>query len=470
MKPVWQLWLQLWKRLPLLAVLSTLLWLTGLVLFGLASAYEGLAYLGATTLAFGSWFWHIGQGQVLRGLCRPESFLLPGFRRHLAGLGAVVALQWIGLPAALIAIVHLPYAWLMSAGLVLAAALGLAIGCGRRVSLALWVVFIAAGWMPHLASRITQAALASPWTAPVLLLSAMLLLQFALSPLLRIEDRETPASPLENASLGRTASSGLEEAPAPRSAVARWISDLFDRAAQRAMEDTLRAYRRRPTAAGRLALVRRLLLPHDNTQAIALRLVLVAGMVAIYFLAVIHRQQFNAAVIGAYAILLTMARFPQLGRGMLRMQPNLADLYLTLAPSTRAEYQRIVVDALMLLVPISVLTALTYTLLGSLLSHAAEPARMMLTAGIVATSASLVGLAIHLIGPEGSFGRAAVNLVLIFGAMAAYWAGYWVLGALGLAWGALALGAVTISFGAAVWFAAQREYQRRSPSFDAPLG
>lgn len=469
MKAVWQLWLQLWKRLPLLAALSTLLWLTGLVLFWLASAHEGLAYLGTTTLAFGSWFWHIGQGQVLRGLCRPESFLLPRFRLRLAGLGAAVALQWIGLPSALIAFAHPPYAWLSCAGLVLAAALGLAIGCGRRVSLALWVVFIAAGWAPHLASRVTQAALASPWTVPLLLAVAALLLHFALSPLLRVQDRETPASPLENASLGRSASSGLEETPVPRSALARWLSDLFDRAAQRAMEHALRAYRRRPTAAGRLTLVRRLLLPHDNPQAIALRLVLVAGMVAIYFLAVIHRQHFDAAVIGAYAILLTMARFPQLGRGMLRMRPNLADLYLTLAPSTRAEYQRIVVDALMLLVPISVLTALAYTLIGSVLTHAAEPARMLLTAAIVATSASLVGLAVHLIGPEGSFGRAAVNLVLIFGAMAAYWGGYWMLGVLGLVWGTLALAAVTISFGAAVWFAAQREYQRRSPSFDAPL-
>lgn len=467
MKAVWQLWLQLWKRMPLLAVLSTLLWLAGLAPLVAASRDGGLAYLGAGALAFGTWFWHIGQGQMLRGLCRPESFLLPGFRRRLAGLGAADAAQWVGIPAVLIALARPPYAWIVCAGLVLAAALGLAIGSGRRVSLAIWLVFIAAGWKPHLASQFVQFALASPWTAPALLLGALLLLRFALAPLLRIEDRDTPASPLENASLGRGASS--DETPAPRGAMARWLSDLFDRAAQRAMENALRAYRRRPTAAGRLALVRRLLLPHDNPQAIAMRLVLVAGMVAIYFLAVMHRQHFDAAVVGAYAILLTMSRFPQLGRGMLRMRPNLADLYLTLAPATRAEYQRIVVEALLLLVPVSVLTALAYTLLGSMLAHAAEPGRMLLAAAIVATSASLVGLAIHLIGPEGSFGRAAVNLVLIFGAMGAYWGGYWTLGVLGLAWGAVALGAVTISFGGAVWFAAQREYLRRPPSFDAPL-
>lgn len=469
MRAVWQLWLQLWKRMPLASSLCTLLWLAGLALIACSTYDAGLAYLGAGTLAFGIWFWHIGLGQVLRGLCRPESFLLPGFRHRLVGLGVATAAQWIALPAVLIAFAQPQYPWLISTGLVLVAALGLTIGCGRRVSFAIWAVFIAAGWMPQLASRITQAILASPWTAPMLLAGAILLARFALAPLLRIEDRDTPASPLENASLGRNASASADETAASRGKLARWLSDLFDSAAQRAMEDALHAYRRRPTGAGRLALVRRLLLPHDNPRAIALRLVLVAGMVAIYFLAVMHRQHFDAAVIGAYAILLTMARFPQLGRGMLRMRPNLADLYLTLAPSTRAEYQQIVIEALTLLVPVSVLTALAYTLLGSVVAHAEEPGRMLLTAAIVATSASLVGLAIHLIGPEGSFGRSLVNLVLIFGAMAAYWAGYWTLGKLGLGWGTLALGSVTLSFSGAVWFAAQREYQRRPPSFDAPL-
>jgi hypothetical protein len=469
MKAVWQLWLQLWKRMPLLAALATLMWLTGLILGWVALAGdEGVAYLGIGMLAFGSWFWHIGQGQVLRGLCRPDSFLLPRFRQRLASLGLVNVAQWVALPTLAMVLAAPWHAAPIAAALLLVAALGLAIGCGRRVGLLIWVVFIAAGWMPRVANQVMHAALASPWTAPLMALGAILLLRFALAPLLRIEDRDTPSSPLENASLGR-GGAGLEETPAQRGVFGRWLSDLFDRAAQRAMEQALRRYRRHPTAAGRLTLVRRLLLPHDNPQAIALRLVLVAGMVAIYFLAVMHRQNFDAAVIGAYAILLTMTRFPQLGRGMLRMRPNLADLYLTLAPATRAEYQKIVVDALMLLVPVSVLTALAYTLLGSVLAHAAEPGRMLLTAAIVATSASLVGLAVHLIGPEGSFGRAAVNLLLIFGAMGAYWGGYGLLGLMGYAWGGIVLATVAISFGGAVWYAAQREYQRRAPSFEAPL-
>lgn len=470
MKAVWQLWLQLWKRMPFLAALATLMWLAGMILAWIAlAAHDDLAYLGLGMLAFGSWFWHIGQGQVLRGLCQPDSFLMPRFRSRLAWLGLVNAAQWVVLPALATAVAAPWHVALIAAALLLMAALGLAIGCGRRVGLLIWGVFIAAGWMPRLANQVMHAALASPWTAPLMALGAILLLRFALAPLLRIEDRDTPSSPLENTSLGRGGASGLEETTTQRGLFGRWLSDLFDRAAQRAMAQALHDYRRRPTATGRLALVRRLLLPHDNPQAIALRLVLVAGMVVIYFLAVMHRQNFDAAVIGAYAILLTMTRFPQLGRGMLRMRPNLADLYLTLAPATRAEYQKTVADALTLLVPVSVLTALAYTLLGSVLAHATEPVRMLLTAAIVATAGSLTGLAVHLIGPEGSFGRAAVQLMLIFGTMAAYWGGYWLLGAMGNAWGGITLATVTISFGGAVWYAAQREYQRRTPRFDTPL-
>ncbi|SFS17920.1 hypothetical protein SAMN05216570_3688 [Dyella sp. OK004] len=468
MRAVWQLWLQLWKRMPVLVVLAILMWLGGLIFIVMNPYhYRGSVFVGVALSAFASWFWHIGQGQALRGLCRPESFLLPDFQRRLAWLGAISVLQWVILPSLLAALFAPTHGILIAAALLFVAAMGLATGCGRRVGLLIWVVFIAAGWMPQLAGQIVKVALISPWTAPLLILATVLLLRMTLLPLLHIDDREVEPSPLENANLGRTAT--VDGTPQPRGAIGKRIAGLFDYVAQHAMELALRRYRERPTAPHKLMLVRRLLLPHDNPQAIALRLLLVAGMVAIYFFVIMHRQHFNAAVVGAYAILLTMTRFPQLGRGMLRMRPNLADLYLTLAPRTHAEYQKMLVDALLILVPISVLTALAYTLLGSVLVHAAEPGRMLLTAAIVASSASLVALAVHLIGPEGSFGRAAINLVVLLGSMAMYWGGYWLIGAIGYAIGGITLAVVTISFGGGVWYAAQREYQRRTPCFDAPL-
>jgi hypothetical protein len=119
-------------------------------------------------------------------------------------------------------------------------------------------------------------------------------------------------------------------------------------------------------------------------------------------------------------------------------------------------------------VPVTALSALAYTALGIVLVHATEPGRMLLTALIVGTAGSLVALAVHLIGPESSFGRGLVNIVVVLGAMAAYWGGYVLLGLVGLAWGAGLLALLSISFGAGAWFAAQREYQRRTPCFDPP--
>ena len=81
----------------------------------------------------------------------------------------------------------------------------------------------------------------------------------------------------------------------------------------------------------------------------------------------------------------------------------------------------------------------------------------------------LNALAVHLIDQEGSFGRGLVDMVVTLDAMATYWGGYVLIGALGLGLGGALLALLTISFGFGVWFAAQREYQRRPPCFDAPL-
>jgi hypothetical protein len=99
MRAVWQLWLQLWKRMPILVVLTILMWLGGLTFVVINPYhYRGSVFIGTGLSAFASWFWHIGQGQIVRGLCRPESFLLPDFRRRLAWLGAIGVLQWVIVP------------------------------------------------------------------------------------------------------------------------------------------------------------------------------------------------------------------------------------------------------------------------------------------------------------------------------------------------------------------------------------
>jgi hypothetical protein len=302
-------------------------------------------------------------------------------------------------------------------------------------------------------------------TLPLLLLVAVLLLRLAWHPMLQVTDRPPDSSPLEGLSVGR---GSTPDAAPRRSALGRRFESWFDAIAQRAMERSLARYREYPTAARRRTLVRCLLLPHDNVAGIALRMAIMAVFATLYVLVALHRQHFNATVVGAYAVLIALARFPQVGRGMQRMRPNLADLYLTLAPATRTAYQQTLAEALLVLVPIGTITALAYTALGIVLTHAAQPGLMLLVTLIVATCGSLVALAVHLIGPQNTIGRQLANVVVLAGAMGMYWSGVWLVDALGYLLGGGLLALVTLGFGLGVWFAAQREYQRREPCFDAP--
>jgi hypothetical protein len=466
-----QLWLQLFRRMPVLVVLSKVLWLAAL--YFAVQWLRGeprVALLTAWLFATASWVWHIGQGFMFRSICIPESFLLPGFRRRLLEYGGIDIAIWVLLPLLLVFTLELPHELLIASGLLLVPACGLLMGANPRASMFIWPAFIVLGWMPGFLVEFLDDALHSPLTPVLILALVALLLRFSIAPLLRIEDRETDTSPLESTGLNRNT---LRQAPGEiqrLGVLSKRLNALYDRIAQRAMHRALAAYRCHPDFAHRMVLVRRLLLPHDNPEAIALRIVLVAVIVCFYFFAMLHRQHFEPAVIGAYAIMLSISRFPQLNIGMIRMRPNMADLYLTLAPETRAEYQKTIADALLVLVPISMLTALTYTSLGALLAHSADPWRMLFVALIVSAAASLAALSLHLIGPEGTTGRTIANLLILFGVMAVYWGGYWLVGTAGYLIGGGVLVLVTLGFALSVWFAAQREYQQRSPRFDAPIG
>ena len=466
MKAIVQLWLLPSRQMPLLGLFAHLLWLAALACLVWITPHADGAAVGAGLLAMGSWFWHLGMATTLRSACQPETFLLPAFRRCLAGFGLLDALAWVGLPTLLALLLGVPHAALGGALLLLAAAMGFAMGVERWVSLLFWPLLVLAGWMPGLVQAIVHDALNSPLTLPLLLLIAALLLRLALHPMLKVTDRPPESSPLEGLSLGRNL--GADAAPR-RSALGRRFEGWFDAIAQRAMEQALARYREQPSASRRRTLVRRLLLPHDNAAAIGLRIAIMAVVATLYVVVALHRKHFNATVVGAYAVLIALARFPQIGRGMQRMRPNLADLYLTLAPATRTEYQQTLADALLVLVPVGTVTALAYTVLGIVLTHATQPGLMLLVTLIVATGGGLVALAVHLIGPQSAVGRHLVNAAVLMGTMAVYWAGVWLVDALGYTFGGGLLTLVVLGFGLGAWFAAQREYQRREPCFDAPL-
>jgi hypothetical protein len=470
MKVAWQLWLQLLRRTPLLVILANALRVGALYFYvEWLRADQSVVFVVTALFALASWIWHIGQGHNLRNLCVPESFLLPGFRRHLLVYGAIDLVSWVLLPLTLVAVAHMPYPFLLGCALLLVSSVGLMMGSNPRTGAFLWPIFIVMGWMPSFMSVLFKEAMRSPLTPWLLLTIVALLLRFSLMPLLRIEDREADASPLESTSLGRMQTRSAPGAPRRTGLFGKRIAALYEHLAARAMRQALAAYQRNPNWQRRMILVRRLLLPNDNPEAIGLRIALVSLIVCFYFIAIMHRQHFDPAVVGAYAIMLSISRFPQLNLGMTRMRPNMADLYLTLAPETRAQYQQTVSDALLILVPISLFTALVYTALGAWLVHAPDPWRMLFVAAIVALAASLAALALHLIGPEGTTGRTIVNLVVVFGTMAVYWGGYWLVGTLGYALGGSLLALPALGFGVGVWFAAQREYVSRPPRFDAPI-
>ena len=75
----------------------------------------------------------------------------------------------------------------------------------------------------------------------------------------------------------------------------------------------------------------------------------------------------------------------------------------------------------------------------------------------------------HLIGPQGTASRQLVNAAVLAGATGMYWLGVWLVDTLGYAIGGGVLALITLGFGLTVWLAAQREYERREPCFDAPL-
>lgn len=471
MNAVWQLWLQSFRRMPVLVVLVYVMRFIALY-FAVKSLLgdDEMTLLTGPLFGMASWFWHIGQGATLRTVCIPESFLLPDFHRRLLIYGVIDLVVWVLLPLLFAWAMHTPYLVLIACGLLLVPAIGLIMGCNPRASVFIWPIFILLGWVPGYFFELIKDTLHSPLTPLLMLAVAGLLIKLSITPLLRIQDREADTSPLESTGLNRAQARGAAGEPARTGAFGKRIGAMYDWASQRAMNRALATYQQRPSFMRRMVLVRRLLLPHDNPEAIVLRIALVAVIVGFYFFVVMHRRHFQPAIIGAYAIMLSISRFPQLNIGMTRMRPNMADLYLTLAPETRAEYQKTISDALLVLVPISILTALIYTLLGAVLVHAEDPWHMLLVAAIVSAAASLAALSLHLIGPEGTTGRTIANFVVLIGVMLVYWGGYWLVGRAGYLMGGGILAVVTLGFGFGAWFAAQSEYQQRPPRFDAPIG
>lgn len=418
-----------------------------------------------------SWLWHMMAGMTLRELLRPEILLLPDFRRHLAMAGGVDVLITILLPLVAMQLISGSSLVAFSAsGMLLALAFGLATGTGLRITLVMWPAFFLAGWKPQLGTLVVHAAMASAWTPVLLLLLAVLILRLTLRPLFAVVDRSYDESPLDALADGRKPMRSGDSTPRRRGWLTRKLGWLSNLAAQRALQANLQRFRRAPTATARQRLIRSVLLPHDNLAAVALRLLAITALGSLYALATHASQRWNAGYMGGYAVILGIGRISLVGQGMRRMRPNLADLYMTIAPVTRAEFQAVLANVLQSLIMVAVCSSVVFAGLIGVLLHATNLAQLLLAAGISSAAAALCTLAAELSGPESSLGRILTQLLVLGAAIGAYALVYWLLGRLGWGWGSVAGVGLTLPPGIGVWLLARCLFIRRTPRFDAPLG
>ena len=465
MKAVWWLLTAPLRRMPVACTLTLLIYLLGVG--GLALLHHPAAFAG---VVLGSWLWHMLAGITLRSLLRPETLLLPGLRRRLALAGAIDLALMVALPLALhVAFSGSAYAAHIGAGLVLTVAFGTASGLGLRALMLLWLVFALGGVVPNLIRDIGMALQESPWTPCLLLLVSALVLEMALRPLLIVRDRGDDESPMQALADGRKPATGADGTPQARGAIGKRMSAMFDGTAQRALDRALANFHRRDNASTRMSVLRSVLLPHDNANAVLIRLLWVAAFAALYFFIFRSSSTWNTGAVGAYAVFLAVARFSAVGNGLVRLRPNLADLYLTLAPATRHDFQRMMADVLLWLVGVALFNCIAYAALVAVLLHAQDPGRLILAAVIAGSGGALAALAAHLVGPESKSGRGIVQLLVMGGAAATYGLVYWLMGRFG-PWIGGGIGAVlALPFGIGAWQAARREYLQRAPNFDAPI-
>jgi hypothetical protein len=453
-------------RMPVGVVLAALAWLALLALIPIAGL-PGSALVGIAT-------WLIGMllGLTLRTLMRTESLLLPGFRRGLGYAGALYGIILAGVPAALTLFTGDPrHAALVGSIELFAAVLGLATGTGMRVTFLAWMVFPIMGFVP----KPVQAALAhtvasSPWVPMLAALLALLILRLVMRPLLAIDDRADDESPMQAIADGRKPSVSADGSARYRGWIGKKLMPIMDATAARNLTHALARFQRRRNAASRMAVVRAVLLPHDNWQAVLITIAITAMIAGLYFLLMHHdAERWSAGVVASYAIIISMSRFTAAGRGMLKMRPNLADLYLALGPATQREFQATMAQALLKLVAVTTFNCLIYTVLIAILLHARAPSDLVLTALIVGSGTAFAALAAHLVGPTSQGGRMAMQMALMFGALIAFNLVVWLMHRFGIGLGALAALAICLPFGLGACRYAWREYLARRPCFDAPL-
>lgn len=423
-------------------------------------------------VAMATWLVGMLLGMTLRTLMRTETLLLPSFARHLGEASLPYGLLLIIAPALLNWACHGQslHALLMASALFLAAAIGLASGTGFRMAMFVWILFPVMGFLPKSMHVVLLHALTtSPWSPVLIALLAVLILHFTLRPLLTVNDRADEDSPMQAVADGRKPAVTASGTPRHKGWIARKLQPVMDTTAQRSLTHALARFRKSPTQATRMGVVRAVLLPHDNLYGMLINVGVTTLLAGVYFAVFLHDSHHGAGYLASYAVIFSMMRFAAVGRGMQKMQPNLADLYMTLAPHTHREFQATMADALLKLIVVTTISCVSFAVLIALLLHAQAPAELVLTALIIGIGTGFAALAAHLIGPTSQSGRTVMQIALMVGAMLVFNLVLWLMHRFGVLIGGFSGILICIPFGLGAWQYARREYLTRRPCFDAPL-
>jgi hypothetical protein len=345
-------------------------------------------------------------------VCRPESQILPGFKRALAGVWGVHGLYLILLPAAIAHATGMP-AVLTGAAMTLLLATSIASGSGLKWAVFVWFAPMLLGIWPEFAKELWLVLLNST-LAPLLFVAvAAVILRAVWRRLMSISDGAPTLSPADiNASDFSAAADAARVRQAGK--LALWIQSVQHQLSSRAFDGALAALRRGQTDADRRTL-RMILMPNAHWRGIALELsftVIALGLL----LSLLGMQRGGPPPIGmaaSYIGMLTALRFQQLHRATLMLRPSLVDVYFASAPDSQLSFTRAIVASLHGSLLPSMLFAGVLLLLVSTL-YPADQRAALLSGGLVgAFAASLAGLGVVLMLLDSERPRVLLGLMVL---------------------------------------------------------
>lgn len=454
------------KRYPVALIFMLILMAAGWsLLFFIDKDKVVWAAVGAH--AYALMFLSMLSAMVWSSICRPDSQLLPRFRFYLLVVWAIYFGLLVFLPGLVVAI-RGSHAVLVTGGLSLIAALGIASGSGAKWAALVWMLPLLLGIWPEVRLAVWYALIDTS-TAPLGLFAATSAILVATwRRFMLIGDQAPTLSPADiNASDLRYGPEAAQAANAGK--LTRWFLGRQQAASARAFERILGRLAKHPQATAQRALSM-ILMPNLHWRGVALEALFTIVMVGIIGFLIGAQQggKVLPQMVATYVGVLVALRFQTLHRATLMLRPSLTDAYLALAPPSHLEFAAAVTRALR---P-AVISALVFaaTILVVVLPMVPAESRLALFAGGMAgaIASSLLGLGVVLMQLDAERPRMLAGMIVLgFGGS--------LLGSIcGAAFAASLAGGAAVAVAVILFMlgfvAAGEAYARRWPiRFDAPL-